>query len=84
MGLKNFSINGWFVLKIKSYFELIALLPRILKKRRDIQARRIASDKEITRLYQGRLAVAGMNHPLMESLLSPILNAYWGLIRGLI
>ena len=77
-------VHGWFVLKIKSYFELAALLPRILKKRRDIQARRIASDKEITRLYQGRLAVAGVNHPLMENLLSPLLNAYWSLIRGLI
>ena len=77
-------LHGWFVLKIKSYIELAALLPRILKKRKVIQARRIASDREITRLYQGRLAVAGMNHPLMEHLLSPILNAYWGLIRRMI
>lgn len=75
-------LHGWFILKLKSYFELAALLPRILKKRRDIQARRIASDKEITRLYQGKLTVAGMNHPLMENFLSPILNTYWNWVRG--
>jgi len=77
-------LHGWFFLKIKSYFELAALLPRILKKRSALQARRKIPDKEIIRLYQGRLAVAGMNHPLMENLLSPILNAYWKLIRHLI
>lgn len=77
-------LNGWLFLKIKSYWELAALLPRILKKRKVIQTHRKISDKEIIRLYQGRLAVAGLNHPLMENILSPLLNAYWGLIRGLI
>jgi len=77
-------LHGWCLLKLKSYFELVALLPSILKKRRDIQTRRITSDQEITRLYQGQLAVAGMNNSLMENLLSPILKAYWVLIRGLI
>ena len=76
--------NGWLFLKIKSYWELAALLPRILKKRRTIQARRKISDREIVRLYQGQLAVAGLNHPLMEKFLSPLLNAYWKLIRHLL
>jgi GT2 family glycosyltransferase len=77
-------LHGWFPLKIKSYVELALLLPRILKKRSAIQACRKIPDQEIVRLYQGRLAVAGTNHPLVEHVLSPILNAYWGLIRGLI
>jgi len=77
-------LHGWLILKLKSYFELTALLPRILKKRRAIQASRKIPDREIIRLYQGRLSVAGMNHPLMENFLSPILNAYWSLVRRLI
>ncbi len=77
-------LHGWLHLKIKSYFELTALLPRILKKRRALQAIRKIPDREIIRLYQGRLAVAGMNHPLMKHILSPLLNAYWKLIRRLI
>ncbi len=77
-------LNGWLFLKVKSYLELAALLPRILKKRKGIQSGRKIPDREIIRLYQGRLAVAGMNHPLMKNILSPLLNAYWMLIRGLI
>jgi GT2 family glycosyltransferase len=77
-------LNGWLFLKIKSYWELAMLLPRILKKKRAIQAHRKISDREIIRLYQGRLAVAGLNHPLMENFLSPLLNAYWQIIRRLL
>ena len=75
-------LHGWLHLKLKSYFELIALLPRILKKRRTIQAHRKIPDREIIRLYRGQLAVAGMNDPLMKYLLSPVLNAYWACVRG--
>jgi GT2 family glycosyltransferase len=77
-------LHGWLHLKIKSYFELASLLPRILKKRSAIKTRRKVPDREIIRLYRGRLAVAGFNHPLMDKFLSPILNTYWILIRGLI
>jgi GT2 family glycosyltransferase len=75
-------LHGWFLLKLKSYFELAALFPRILKKRRKIRAHRRVPDKEIIRLYRGKLAVAGMNDPLMKYLLSPVLNAYWRWVRG--
>jgi len=75
-------LHGWFLLKIKSYFELAALLPCILKKRSAIQAHRKFSDREIIRLYQGKLAVAGMNHPWMEKFLSPVLDTYWSWVRG--
>lgn len=74
--------NGWFMLKIKSYFELLALLPRILKKRGEVQRRRRVSDSEIVRLYQGTLAVSGVKHPLLDNILSPILNIWWNIIRS--
>ena len=74
-------MHGWFFLKIKSYFELLALLPRILKKRRDLQRRRRAADSEIVRLYQGTLAVSGVKNPLLDNILSPVLNAWWNIIR---
>jgi len=75
-------LHGWLLLKIKSYFELVALLPRILKKRKIIQTLRRVPDREIIRLYRGQLAVAGMNDPLMKYLLSPVLSAYWACVRG--
>ena len=74
-------LHGWFLLKLKSYFELAVLLPSILKKRREVQTSRKIRDAEIVRIYEGNLAVSGLNHPLMEKFLSPILVAYWKRIR---
>jgi GT2 family glycosyltransferase len=78
------AINKWFFLKAKSYIELLALLPRILTKRKKQKNLRRVPDKEITRIYQGTLAVSGIKNPLLTHLLSPILNIYWKLIRHLV
>ena len=78
------AINGWFLLKIKSYFEILNLLPKILLKRRKLKSLRKTPDSEIIRIYQGTLTVSGMKNPLLTHVLSPILNIYWKLIRSLI
>ena len=75
-------VHGWLGLKIKSYFEILGQLLRITRKRRLIRSSRKVSDKEISRLYQGTIAVSGMKNPLMDNILSPLLSAYWKLIRG--
>ena len=75
-------IHGWLGLKIKSYFEILGQFLRIAQKRRKIQSCRKVSDKEISRLYLGTIAISGMKNPLMDYILSPLLNAYWKLIRG--
>ena len=77
-------INKWFLLKIKSYIEILKLFPRILTKRKKIKLSRKVSDKEITRVYQGTLAISGANNPLLTYLLSPALNIYWKVIRHFI
>ena len=78
------SIHKWFLLKMKSYIEILILLPRILAKRKKQKHLRKVSDKEITRIYQGSLAVSGIKNPLLNYLLSPMLNVYWKMIRHLI
>ena len=78
------AIHKWFLLKMKSYFEILTLLPRILTKRKKQKHLRKVPDKEITRIYQGTLAVSGMDNPLLTYLLSPALNTYWKIIRHLI
>jgi GT2 family glycosyltransferase len=75
-------VHGWLGLKVKSYFEILGQFSQIARKRRQIQRSRKISDKEISRLYQGKIAVSGMTNPLMDYVLSPLLNAYWKLIRG--
>ena len=78
------AINKWFLLKMKSYFEILILLPSILSKRKKLKLLRKVSDKEITRVYKGTLAISGTNNPLLTYLLSPALNTYWKIIRHLI
>ena len=77
-------IHRWFFLKIKSYFEILALLPRILTIRKKQKYLRKVSDKEITRMHEGTLAVSGIANPLLTHLLSPALNIYWKIVRHLI
>ena len=78
------AINKWFFLKMKSYFEILIVLPSILTKRKKLKLLRKVSDKEITRVYKGTLAISGTNNPLLTYLLSPALNTYWKIIRHLI
>ncbi|MBT3922910.1 MAG: glycosyltransferase [Nitrospina sp.] len=75
-------VHGWFGLKIKSYIEILGQFPQIARKRRQIRSFRKVNDKEISRLYLGTIAVSGMRNPLMDYILSPLLNFYWKLIRG--
>ncbi len=73
--------NGWFFLKIKSYPEIVDILPRILVKRRKLQRQRNTSDQEISRLYEGNLKISGIQSNLLDLALNPILNCYWKIIR---
>ena len=73
--------NGWFRLKMKTYSEIGSQLIRINRKRRKIQSTRKVADKTIVRLYQDTIAVAGLNNPLIDYLLNPILKFYWNFIR---
>jgi len=76
--------NGWFRLKIKSYFEIAAQFIQISRKRRKIQSTRIVSDSNIIKLYKGTVEISGLNNPLMNYFLNPILKIYWNCIRNLI
>ena len=74
--------HGWLRLKIKAYFEILGQFPQIARKRRQIKFSRKVNDKEISRLYQGKIFVSGIKNPLIDYILSPLLNIYWKLIRG--
>jgi GT2 family glycosyltransferase len=72
----------WFILKIKSYFEIVLLLPAILRKRKVIQSLRRVDDREITRLFVGPLHIGGVKNILLDRGLSPIVHFYWKLVRN--
>lgn len=74
--------NRWFILKIKSYFEIVLLLPSILRKRKFTQDLRKVDDSKITDLFVGPLRIGGLKHPLLDRGLSPVLHFYWKLIKS--
>jgi len=74
-------LNGWFFLKLKSYFEVAGQFLKISRKRRKIQSERKIADKEIVKLYQDTISVTGLNNPLVNYVLNPILKIYWVCIR---
>jgi GT2 family glycosyltransferase len=76
--------NGWFFLKLKSYWEIAVQFIKISRKRRQIQSTRKVMDKEIVRLHEDTIAVTGLKNPLVDYFLNPILKLYWICIRGFI
>ena len=74
--------NGWFRLKIKSYYEIAAQYIQIIKKRRKIQSVRKVPDSDIIKLYEATVEVTGLNNPLVDYFLNPILKTYWACIRN--
>ena len=76
--------QGWFIKKIKSYYEILMMMPSIIKKRKFVQKTRVIPDREIVKVFQGKLVVGGIKHPLLDNFLSPIVNLYWKLIKGFI
>ncbi len=73
--------HGWLGLKLKSYLGIISQFVIISRKRRKIQSGRKVTDKEIVRLYQDTVAVTGLNNPLVDYLLNPLLKLHWICIR---
>lgn len=74
-------MNGWFGLKLKSYFEVCVGLPGILKKRSQVQSTRQVNDREITGLHEDKLQLSGVKHPMIDKWLSPFLEWYGERIR---
>jgi len=80
-----FSITtGWFLFKVRSYFELAGGLPSLLRKRKVVQMLRQVNDSEIVAIFVGTLRIGGVKNPLLDRGLSPLLHFYWKLIKSFI
>ena len=72
-------IDGWFVWKLKSYWEVLASIPYIIKKRWQIAALRQVSDKQILAHMTSKLDFPEIKNPLIK-FINPILAGYFKLI----
>ena len=69
--------------KIKGYFEIFSLLPKFLKKRKEIQKIRKIKDKELVSCFDGEFKFVGFHFPLFF-VINPILGSCWKALRGII
>ncbi|MCD6471336.1 glycosyltransferase family 2 protein [bacterium] len=76
--------TGWFWLKIKSYFNVLLQLPKILNKRFKIQKTRIVSDREILKFFDDKFNFGGFEHPLIKYLVNPLFGTIWKIIKNFI
>lgn len=85
IGILGFSlINGWFVDKIRSYFDILKNLRKIFLKRRRIQKIRVMDDKDIVNLFVGQITFEEIDNPVLRYFANPLLNFYWKLIKNFI
>ena len=78
--------GGWIFEKLKSYAALMSprTLQHIISKRRESKLLRKVTDREITRLFTGKILHQEELSPLVLYVMNPIFNAYWQVVKRLI
>lgn len=89
LGLLFFAAySGWLKekLRVYGYWLKIRNWRLWLAKRRCVQASRVVPDKELIKLFTGKVVFEekSINNPLLKYIGNPILNAYWWLVRKII
>jgi GT2 family glycosyltransferase len=85
MGMISYSLfNGFFIKKMKSYFDFLLALPRTISKRKKVQKSRKMSDKDIIKSFVARIEFEEVKNPVLDKFANPILELYWKLVRRFI
>ena len=72
--------GGWLGEKLRSYADLATWLPRLIRERRAIQSRRVASAAEFARLMTPDLSSPYLGRAGRSRLLRVLLRGYWSAV----
>lgn len=76
-------IQGWLIIKLKSYFSYFKLLPQTLKSRQTIQKKRSISDHQLRRYLSPSIGFSEVDIPALK--IYNLLNrGYWFLVKWII
>ncbi len=78
------AINGWIFDKIKSYFIVVLMLPKILKTRTAIQRSRRIGDRDVLKYMTGRIDFEGLKNPPGLKLANYFFATFFWLIKKLV
>jgi len=85
LGLTFFSLlRGFFVSRVRAYGWLLIHIPLLIKKHGHIQRLRKIGDRDILKMFTGRISHQEISNPIVEYLMNPIFSAYFYLLRKLI
>jgi len=85
IGIVSYSIfKGFFIEKIRAYFDFIKLLPKTLSKRKTIQKSRNVSDKNVVEGFISKIEFEEVSNPLLDKVANPLFELYWRLVKGII
>ncbi len=87
LGLIAFAIKGgWLKEKMLVYINLLS--PRtwmyVIRKRRESRFLRRVSDREIVRLWTGKIEHQETSSPVVDRLINPTLGVFWRILKHLI
>ncbi len=77
-------LNGWFIMKVRSYGYILTHGTSIHAKRRQVQSHRVLSDREILLRFDSEITSNLMNNKLFTAVLNPILKTYYRLVLSLL
>jgi GT2 family glycosyltransferase len=72
--------GGWFGEKLRADGDVVRWLPRLLRERRDIQAKRTVSALEFARPFTAELSSPYLGRASRSRLLRVLLEAYWRVV----
>ena len=76
--------GGWFGQKVRAKLDVLRWLPRLLRERREIQARRTVSAREFASGLVPGLDSAYLGAAGRSGLLRAVLAGYWRVALGLL
>jgi GT2 family glycosyltransferase len=76
--------GGWFAQKVRAKLDVLGWLPRLLRERREIQARRTVSAREFASGLRPELDSAYLGAAGRSRLLGALLAGYWRVALGLL
>ncbi len=76
--------GGWWAQKRAGWRWILSNLGWIRRRRRQLQAERNTSDRELADLFTARLDPSNVDLPAFMAVLNPLVSGYWSVVRRLL
>lgn len=82
IGLLFYSLlNGWFLLKLKSYIDVIKKIKIVIIHRKHIQKNRIVKDKELIKYLTDQIIFEDINSIILNKIINPLFKLYFIILK---